>query len=86
MEQGIDVVLEDEELETDIQADFLKGDKGDKGDKGEKGDKGDKGDTGEKGNTGYTPQKGIDYYTEEEQQQLIQVVTDAVNEIIQPQT
>ena len=36
---------------------------GPEGPKGEKGDKGDKGDSGE---PGYTPQKGVDYFTQEE--------------------
>ena len=85
MEQGIDVVLEDEEVEVDAQTDFLKGDKGDKGDKGNKGDKGDKGDTGEKGDTGYTPVKGIDYYTDNEIQAIIQDITNAIEEKLEPQ-
>lgn len=33
MEQGIDAVIEDDEIAVDAQPDFLKGDKGDKGDK-----------------------------------------------------
>ena len=85
MEQGIDVVLEDEEVEVDAQTDFLKGDKGDKGDKGNKGDKGDKGDTGEKGDTGYTPVKGIDYYTDNEIQAIIKDITNAIEEKLEPQ-
>lgn len=58
-----------------------KGDTGPKGDKGDKGDaftyedftaeqlfalKGDKGDNGIDGEDGYTPQKGVDYFTEED--------------------
>ena len=49
-----------------------KGDKGDKGDKGEKGDTGAKGDTGEKGekgdkgDKGDTPQRGVEYWTNED--------------------
>ena len=38
---------------------------------GPKGDSGEKGEKGEKGNTGYTPQKGIDYYTEEDKNEII---------------
>lgn len=41
----------------------LKGDKGDKGDTGEQGIQGVKGDNGE---DGYTPQKGVDYFTNED--------------------
>lgn len=57
-----------------------KGDKGDKGDtgatgsQGEKGDKGDTGATGQKGADGYTPVKGTDYWTEEDQESMVQQV------------
>lgn len=44
-------------------ADGAKGDKGEKGDTGAQGLKGDKGD---KGDDGYTPQKGVDYFTDED--------------------
>ena len=50
----------------------LKGEKGDKGDRGLQGEKGDTGAAGaqgiqgEKGADGYTPQKGVDYFTEED--------------------
>ena len=44
--------------------DFLLTLKGEKGDKGEQGPKGDKGDKGTDGKDGYTPQKGVDYWTE----------------------
>ena len=56
-----------------------KGDKGDKGDKGEQGIQGEKGDKGEqgeqgrqgeKGDKGDTPQKGTDYFTPEEIQEI----------------
>lgn len=40
--------------------------------RGENGAKGDKGDNG------YTPQKGVDYYTEEEKEELVQVIADEV--------
>ena len=46
-----------------------KGDQGEigpQGPKGEKGDKGDKGEVGPKGDKGDTPIKGVDYFTEEE--------------------
>ena len=60
----------------------LKGEKGDKGEQGEqgepgiqgeKGEKGDKGDIGEQGipgEKGYTPVKGTDYWTEEDQNSI----------------
>ena len=66
---------------TPEQLDLLKGEKGDRGDKGEKGDTGAQGDPftysdftpeqldllkGEKGKDGYTPQKGVDYFTDED--------------------
>lgn len=47
----------------------LKGDKGDKGDTGEQGIQGVQGiqgEKGDKGDDGYTPQKGVDYFTEED--------------------
>lgn len=40
------------------------------GSKGSKGDKGDKGDTGMVGAAGYTPQKGTDYFTEADKQEI----------------
>ena len=53
--------------------DGAKGDKGDKGDPGEKGDTGEKGQDGKDGNT---PQKGVDYYTESDKQELIAELQD----------
>lgn len=44
----------------------VKGDKGDKGDTGEQGIQGVQGLKGDKGDNGYTPQKGVDYFTEED--------------------
>ena len=58
-----------------------KGDKGDTGAKGDKGDtgaKGDKGDTGAKGDKGDTPQKGTDYWTEADQQSIVDDVLAAL--------
>lgn len=37
---------------------------------GDKGDKGDKGDTGPQGERGSTPQKGVDYFTPEDVQEV----------------
>lgn len=58
--EGIDIELvdENEELEVNAQADFLKGDKGEKGEKGDKGDKGDKGEQGERGIQGIQGNRG----------------------------
>lgn len=47
-----------------------KGDKGDKGDQGARGLPGIAGEKGEKGADGYTPKKGIDYLTTEEENAL----------------
>lgn len=61
----------------------LKGEKGDTGEQGIqgiqglKGDKGDKGDTGERGiqgENGYTPVKGVDYFTTQDKQEIINAV------------
>lgn len=37
-----------------------------------------RGEVGPKGGDGYTPQKGIDYYTEEEKEEFVQIITDEV--------
>ena len=70
-----------------------KGEKGDKGDPGttgeqgpagEQGPKGEKGDTGPQGPAGpagadgKTPQKGVDYYTEQDKQEMVQAVIAAL--------
>ena len=44
----------------------LKGDTGPQGEKGEQGIQGEKGEKGADGEDGYTPQKGVDYFTEED--------------------
>lgn len=46
--------------------------------KGDRGDKGDKGDQGEKGDDGYSPQRGTDYWTEEDKAEIIEEVLDAL--------
>lgn len=66
---------------TEEQLKNLKGEQGIKGVKGEKGDKGDRGETGAQGpkgangtnglngkdgKDGYTPQKGVDYFTDQD--------------------
>ena len=61
---------------------LLNGEKGDKGDTGAKGDKGDKGDTGaqgiqgEKGEAGHTPQKGVDYFTEQDVADFVDMLAE----------
>ena len=47
---------------------------GERGLQGQKGDQGPQGPKGEKGNDGYTPQKGVDYFTESEINEFINEV------------
>lgn len=60
------------------------GPQGEQGPQGEKGDKGDRGDTGATGATGpagadgYTPQRGVDYWTEADQSSMVQDVLAAM--------
>lgn len=71
----------------------FKGEKGDRGEQGKQGPqgiqgerglqgiqgpKGEKGDTGENGTDGYTPIKGIDYYTEADKNEIVELVLDAI--------
>lgn len=65
--EGTEVSVEQTETDEGINLAFTlprgaKGDVGDKGDTGEKGEKGDKGDA---------PIKGVDYFTEEEKEELL---------------
>ncbi len=46
------------------------------GAKGDKGDTGEKGDKGDKGADGYTPQRGVDYWTEEDKTETITAVLE----------
>lgn len=46
--------------------------------KGEKGEKGDKGEPGIKGSDGYTPQKGVDYFTDGDKSELVTAVLKAL--------
>jgi len=48
-----------------------KGDQGEKGLQGEVGPRGEQGPKGDKGEDGYTPVKGVDYFTEEELNELL---------------
>lgn len=56
-----------DEIETKLENGEFIGEKGDKGDIGEQGIQGIQGEKGDKGEAGYTPQKGVDYFTSEEQ-------------------
>ena len=40
--------------------------------------KGDKGDKGENGKDGYTPQKGVDYYTESDKAEIVTAVLESL--------
>lgn len=61
-----------------------KGDTGEKGEQGAKGEKGDRGDIGAQGEQGlpgkdgYTPEKGVDYFTEEDKAELVQSVLSSL--------
>lgn len=60
-------------LRGDISSEDLgikDGEKGEKGDKGDKGDQGIQGVQGAKGDDGYTPQKGVDYWTEGDKEEI----------------
>ena len=50
----------------------LKGDKGDKGDRGEQGEKGNA------GNDGYTPERGVDYWTDTDKAEIKTYVDEAI--------
>lgn len=57
-----------------------KGAKGDIGPIGPAGEDGKDGAPGAKGEDGYTPVKGVDYYTEEEKQALIEEILELIPE------
>lgn len=57
-----------------------KGEKGDKGDTGAQGIQGEQGLQGEKGADGYTPIKGVDYYTDEEKNEIKSLIDEAAEE------
>ena len=54
------------------------GDQGAQGEKGEKGDKGDKGDQGTPGESGTTPEKGVDYWTPEDKEEIVNDTVAAI--------
>jgi hypothetical protein len=63
---------------------FTKGDKGDKGDQGDRGPQGEPGIPGEPGPAGadgYTPVKGTDYYTEEDKEEMVDMVLDSIPKV-----
>ena len=63
---------------TDEQKASLKGEKGDTGAQGLQGPQGDKGDRGADGANGYTPQKGIDYFTDADKTEMVEAVIAAL--------
>ena len=54
------------------------GPKGEKGDKGDTGPAGANGPPGEPGNNGHTPEKGVDYWTEADKQEIVSDVLAAL--------
>jgi len=56
-----------------------KGDKGDIGEPGPQGPEGPQGIPGEPGQPGYTPQKGVDYFTESDKTEII---TEIFNQVV----
>ncbi len=58
MDEGIDVILENEEFEVEVVPDFLKGETGPQGPQGEQGIQGPKGEQGEQGIQGETGPQG----------------------------
>ena len=61
--------LDGEGLQKKLNLSIPKGAKGDPGDKGDQGDQGDKGDQGD---PGYTPQRGVDYWTAEDVEAVVE--------------
>ena len=55
-----------------------KGEKGEKGDIGPQGPRGETGPQGEKGADGYTPMRGTDYWTADDQEQIVSAVLSAL--------
>lgn len=54
-----------------------RGEKGEKGDTGAAGRDGKDGERGEAGAAGYTPQKGVDYWTAADKQEIIDEVANS---------
>ena len=57
------------------------GPKGDTGATGPRGPQGDKGDKGDRGEPGYTPKKGVDYWTEDELEDIPDRVSQLANDV-----
>ena len=95
-DQLINTALKAEELAQSVRDDAdagnFNGEKGEKGDPGEKGEpgeqgiqgvpgeRGEKGDPGEPGADGYTPQRGIDYWTEEDKREIVSDTVLAIDQ------
>ena len=58
-----------------------KGERGEKGEQGERGEQGVQGEKGEKGDAGISPEKGVDYFTEDDKVWLVNAVIDALNNL-----
>ena len=68
-------------VDTGVKAKGQKGDKGEQGIQGEKGEQGIQGVQGvqgEKGADGYTPQKGVDYWTDSDKEEIKSYVNEAI--------
>lgn len=48
------------------------------GEKGDQGEQGEQGEQGIQGEPGQTPEKGVDYWTEEDKAEIVQDVLDAL--------
>ena len=68
------------DMKEQLAAGDFKGEKGDPGEPGQPGADGQPGKDGKDGEDGYTPQKGIDYWTEEDKRELELHVEEFVSE------
>ena len=100
IQAAVENALEKAKESGDFKGD--KGDKGEKGEKGDKGADGTmtfedltaeqkaslKGDKGDKGDTGYTPQRRVDYWTEDDKAEIVKEVLSqdcfSLDQIIDP--
>ena len=73
-------VLEDNSFNVIVQITETgpRGPQGPKGDKGEQGEQGERGEKGTDGKDGYTPQKGVDYYTDADKAEMVSAVLAAL--------
>lgn len=65
---------------TQEQLQSLIGPQGPQGETGQQGPQGEPGQQGPQGEPGYTPVRGVDYWTEQDKQEIIQAVLDAINQ------